>query len=384
MQSLLFLAVLAALVLIMSYSTCNCAQPHWKQSTQPWSGDFSRLVSPSATERMKYVKDDGTETVLHYGQRKLLISEIEFFVKHGVGRKIVVYVGAASGTHILILAQMFPEKKFLLYDSQPFAKCIKKHPNIQLNSHLFTDTTAELLAAEHKPEEMLFISDIRDSNHHTHGPVIAEKRMIDNMHDQLRWFAILDRRYEQWRSLLGSPNMPPEHNYEGNLACMLKFKVPFKKGAFRYLDGDLYLPVWGPVKTSECRLMIGPGMRKGKFWDQEEHTETLAYFNNVKRCAKYPNELAGSHGMDECYDCTAEVHVVKEYMSKIRRVSDIKMVANFVKNTSSFLRRALNAPAIDKDVLQKKIMKKQWGDAPLPGLEGEPAKKRARTDSSDE
>ena len=77
---------------------------------------------------MKYVKDDGTETVLHYGQRKLLISEIEFVVKHGVGRKIVVYVGAASGTHILILAQMFPEKNSCCTTHSPLPNASKNTP----------------------------------------------------------------------------------------------------------------------------------------------------------------------------------------------------------------------------------------------------------------
>jgi hypothetical protein len=42
-------------------------------------------------------------------------------------------------------------------------------------------------------------------------------------------------------------------------AALLKFVLPYnhdKHPSVRYLDGDLFLPVWGPRTTSETRLLV--------------------------------------------------------------------------------------------------------------------------------
>ena len=62
----------------------------------------------------------------HWGQRKLLFSEIEFLTLYGHLAKTVVYAGAAPGTHINYLSkELFPEHKWVLVDPAPFrfARC---------------------------------------------------------------------------------------------------------------------------------------------------------------------------------------------------------------------------------------------------------------------
>ena len=59
--------------------------------------------------------------VIHWGQRKLMLSEMELLLLQGTGEGItVVYAGAAPGTHIKLLSELFPSTHFHLYDPAPF------------------------------------------------------------------------------------------------------------------------------------------------------------------------------------------------------------------------------------------------------------------------
>ena len=91
---------------------------------------FSRVLSEDMP-CVPYRRRTGeTKTVIHWGQRKLLMSEIEFLTEHAseVPKMLflsfyssdnnqsqwVIYAGAAPGTHINFLADMFPEVSLLL------------------------------------------------------------------------------------------------------------------------------------------------------------------------------------------------------------------------------------------------------------------------------
>jgi hypothetical protein len=52
----------------------------------------------------------------HHGQKKLLLSEIQFFSVYGRQINIAIYVGSAPCIHLPILLKLFPNIKFLLVD----------------------------------------------------------------------------------------------------------------------------------------------------------------------------------------------------------------------------------------------------------------------------
>lgn len=57
---------------------------------------------------------------LHWGQRKLLLSEIQFITMYASKAKYVIYAGAAPGMHTLFLSELFPNHKFILIDPVEF------------------------------------------------------------------------------------------------------------------------------------------------------------------------------------------------------------------------------------------------------------------------
>src|SRR5579863_5410862 len=82
---------------------------------------------------------------IHWGQRKLLLTEIQFLVNYwdirSVPNPVIVYAGAAPGIHIPLLSRMFPSFIFYLYDPQPFA--IKGSSTINIYNQKFTNEDAK-------------------------------------------------------------------------------------------------------------------------------------------------------------------------------------------------------------------------------------------------
>lgn len=95
-------------------------------------------------------------------------------------------------------------------------------------------------------------------------------------------------------------------------AGMYKFRLPWKDGTTEYLDGQVLLPVWGPQTTTETRLVSRGG---SKTWDNRKYEEQMFYFNTVTRLTAYDHDVI-SDGLDHCYDCAAEVRILKEYLIK--------------------------------------------------------------------
>lgn len=91
---------------------------------------------------------------------------------------------------------------------------------------------------------------------------------------------------------------------------MLKFRLPWAAGTTKYLNGDIELPVWGPITTTEARLIPSHGTRE---WDNTVYEEQMFYFNTVTRVARYHHGCSVdphvSGGLDYCFDCKAEVEV---------------------------------------------------------------------------
>jgi hypothetical protein len=92
-------------------------------------------------------------TVNHWGQRKLMLSEVEFltrFYDHDTTH-LVVYAGAAPGCHTTHLAQMFPKCNFILVDPADFK--VNGAPDVRVTSM----TPSEIETAAEWPSALRII-----------------------------------------------------------------------------------------------------------------------------------------------------------------------------------------------------------------------------------
>jgi cap2 methyltransferase len=308
--------------------------PHSMQAAQPRTDlPFGRLLLPDAP-MTEYRPREGAKTVNPWGQRKLLMSEIEFLTlappPEGT-RCVVIYAGAAPGTHVRILSEMFPLHRFVLVDPANFT-VRADGDRIITRRALFSAELANELKTEYEGWHMLFVSDVRSADFQRETKEENEQRIRADMDAQALWHTIL-RPFKS----------------------MLKFRLPFTPGTTQYLKGDIYLPVWGPVSTTECRLVVDTYADE-TLYDHTEHEQKLYHFNNITRPALYDHSVVGE-GIDHCYDCTAEIHILDNYLKGRSTIAELS--AN-ISRSISHGRRTLADPAPNNDERIRVIRARQW------------------------
>ena len=116
--------------------------------------ELSRRLTDDAP-RLRYQQiPHSHRSVNHWGQRKLLLSEIEFLTQYSEAGDFVVYAGAAPGTHITYLTALFPQLDFLCVDPADF-KVQSAPPRLIVRSlfslHIFLSIQTTLILPEKKP-----------------------------------------------------------------------------------------------------------------------------------------------------------------------------------------------------------------------------------------
>lgn len=268
---------------------------------------LDRILKDSDPQ-LKYSKRKGDRSVNHWGQRKLLLSEIEFLTNYSSANDTVVYVGAAPGTHIKWLSDLFPKLKFILYDPADFQ--IKPSDQIEIHKEFFTDEKAALYSSQN----VLFICDIRTADYNLMKDEEVEETVVKDQYMQLKWYQIMQPKYS-----------------------MLKFRLPWGKGTTEYLDGKIFFPVWGRPTTTETRLVVQKNAGF-KIYDNTKYEEQLSYFNNVTRVTYYERQQKFNViGLDHCYDCSSELIIVLNYIAKFcewKSSQELQVLIEFIINSN--------------------------------------------------
>lgn len=272
-------------------------------------GAIKRVLNANDAQRDYYEKahDKHKRARFHQGQRKLLMSEIEFLtmcltekrVQNIQKDTVMIYAGAADGRHITYLAKLFPSVYFILVDPGRFV--VRRSDCIEIHNKLFTDKMARQLKHRFSDSDVLFVSDIRST---TIKDPDNKERIINDMANQEQWHRILEPR-----------------------KSMLKFRLPYVSDGDQdlntvYLAGDIHLPIWGPLATTECRLIVDRHAQQTTYNNKQIESQ-MFFFNTVVRYrpfnlpVKSPllSELYSKH-----YDDAAEVYVISKYIEKMCRV----------------------------------------------------------------
>ncbi len=290
-------------------------------------------------------------TTMNWGQLKLLVREIHLLTMYP-NAEIVVYAGAADGEHIPMLADMFPNLIFDLYDPRTYSQTLrnyvdalpdmeekkgkrtkKEKKRIRLMKGLFTPKTAELYT---RTNNVILISDIRSVNPGSERP--TDENIHDDMTVQMKWVQL----------------MKP-------IAYGLKFRLTWEKGTIQYLDGNIFIQAYKLTRSTEG-FLIGEyetvrehnakatasvqrrtrKTKKGKVgktskasktskgsdmhtvsYDNTRIEQFFMYHNTVTRASLHNYsaslsaedilELARVPGLDNCYDCALFVNVIAKY-----------------------------------------------------------------------
>ena len=299
---------------------------------------FCRILDDSHPHRPYQRRIGAVKSTLHWGQRKLLLSEIEFLTILGCKALIdstIVYAGAAPGTHISFLSALFPSARFILVDPAPFT--VRASDKIQIINDLFTDALASSLSLAH--QNIYFISDIRTADPFVDSPSASEEKIRQDMRAQMEWHALLKSQ-----------------------RSMLKFRLPWDNLTSTYLAGEIRLPVWGPQTTTESRLITDPDPSKTRLYDHEKYEGQMFHFNTTTRHSLYPHPILGE-GLDHCYDCRAEIEILSNYLSEFafpspHIPSSVSSLSAKISRHIAFDRTLLD-PTPDKEERLRRIKRRQ-------------------------
>jgi len=261
----------------------------------------------------------------HFGQRKLMLSEMQLLNKYYKLYPIdsvitIISVGSAAGHHLIQLNEMYPKTKWILIDPSPFDKRLFNKPETyRIINKLFTDDICEQLKKELKDTKFLFVSDIRRS-----GEADFEAGVIRDMQLQYDWVKKL------------SP-----------LFSLLKFRMNYKmkkEDTLSYLNGDLLYGIWATPLSGETRLLVKQDdiNKEDKIYNFNDYEEIMFYhnknerttcFSKYKNKTKYKNFIENKNNLYcECFDCLQELNILFEY-SKLFKKDFNQVVKNFNNHT---------------------------------------------------
>lgn len=285
-----------------------------------WYDKVNRLLD--LQKQVGYHRRQNTfKRVLHWGQLKLFLSEVEFLnkvlsdKKRDLSRKVVmVYAGAAPGHHIAYLHSLFPEVEFQLYDPNKFV--VKDAATLKTHQQFFTDADALYWKEQVQQNNLhlVFCSDIRTEP-------ATQENIIRNMNMQLDWWKIME----------------PE-------LSMFKFRLPWEAGETEYPEGEIYIQAYPGPTSSETRLIVEKNAKIIKY-NNKQYEDACFYHNTVSRDLCYNTKLGKlsleRDGLDNCYDCASFIKIMEEYvnyrklpLTKIRSlIGDIQKEISFGKSS---------------------------------------------------
>ena len=271
----------------------------------------------------------GAKSSAKWGQLKLLISEINFLNLYWnpelVKKPQLVYVGAAPGDHIVVLAQLFPWITFHLYDNRAFCPDLEKCENVRINLRYFDQTDLNSWSGRN---DLFFMSDIRNLVYNPDQRVDLKQREKLERESQ----AIIDA------------DMTLQMNWVTQIKpvkSLLKFRLPHsydwlvkEKPTYSYLDGSVFIQPWGRPNSTECRLVPLDDLSIRE-WDYIKHEGQMVYHNLINRSRetgyKYQLKPLDDVGLTQDYDSTYTIYVIQTYLTKINKPSNQENVNKLIK-----------------------------------------------------
>ena len=230
--------------------------------------DHSRRLNYRPLDELPKRIVNDKRRIIHHGQRKLLISEIDFLTDYaGTKKCLVIYAGAASGSHISVLLKLFPN----VYDTNQFSSTLFNKINNRPRDRVIMYReylTKDVAKSRYEPSmrNVLFISDIRTNS--SDSVTLSDGSVS---HSKVSDCDVI--RDNCLNSELVSIIQPD--------ACLLKFRLPYRDGSTELPSGQLRLQCWCGVESTEVRL-VAERPYTIKQYNHRMHEEAMYYHNLIR------------------------------------------------------------------------------------------------------
>ncbi len=326
------------------------------------------VVLEDIPKKMKYISGLKLpkESIIHNGQRKLFLNELQFCTKY-VGNEVafVVYAGAAPNNKGALLAELFPNIKFLFIDPNPFNLNLDGYENYIPKIWVEKDTEYDLSIIENIIENIIesdikiniindlmtndlaralsiypcyFISDIR-TNSNDNFPDAVD--ILFNSAQMFNWITVMKPIMSMLKFRHPFYSGSNEEFYEGikpdyimrEFELSKEYGIDFIKNyqerKLEFLDGKIYIQPFAPISSTESRL-VTDGKAIKDYGIQNDYEDKFFYYNNIMR---YHNTFNNPNaniklGFDHCADCALENLIWQEYISKCDKTLKVITLVN--------------------------------------------------------
>ena len=318
---------------------------------------------------------------VHIGQRKLIMSEIQFLTNSDA--KYCLYAGSAPGNKTHTLSLLFPNIKFILIDPNIFDLKIQEYDSktkeTKIISHrtkeyddivhlktdddykydgnragdnivpggyvdyikeskykiyIIEDYMSDIYADIFKELDHIFISDIR-SNIDSDTKAPSELDILWNMSMMYNWIKVLKpiTSMLKFRPFYYNSTFPETFNkniqssFNKSKAYGIDFIANYKNSIIQMPASKLYLQTWAGKTSSELRMCI----QKSDLDDIEELKNNdidnaMFYFNNICRgMAHFKNNNSNRYiNFCNCHDCALENSILVDYINKHDSLKNIR------------------------------------------------------------
>lgn len=307
---------------------------------------------------------------LHIGQRKLLLSEVQFLTNNR--QKYCIYVGAAPSHKTHFLAELFPDIKFILIDPNIFEikivennELFRKHKHKDIIMLYYGFPTKSLTYGSNKilddmddTEISEMIQYIEKSDHKIY---IIEDYMTDKLAIILKKLGVCNFMSDIRTNVTNKQpidfdviwNRSMVHNWISMIQpemSMIKFRIPYYNSKenfnqydfakehfetskkfgidfienynnkiFRISKATLYLQAWAGQTSTEMRGWIDKkDINNIIEYDLKKIESILFYYNKITRCAYHINKHANKKlCLCNCNDCAIESTIWNDYINLV-------------------------------------------------------------------
>lgn len=321
-----------------------------------------------------------SHTTLHWGQRKLLISEIIWLVDHWDPSThpspIFVYPGSMPGRHLNVLIRMFPQFTYVLYDTDraPNGQARWWDLDSEIQAQIKNAQSLVHQAGQTEETKMITNYDQLENMIKQGGVVLVPKYFFDV---DAEFFAakfsgncflctdIRDLTYTGMVKDLTRANAVVMKDMELQkrwvqlmrpVSSLLKFRLPWiipgqsRESMTEYFTGQIYLQAWNGSTSSETRLCTdGIEMTRYSnklyesmtFYHNNETREKDHYVVKVHSIAKDIDFDTSKTGYDEKFDSSMEIFVLSEYLRKYQFGGEVSLK---IQELSSLIDKCLGGP----------------------------------------
>jgi len=274
------------------------------------------LLNEDDTEETYRRRNDEEKKAVSWGQRKLLMALLNFILNLDIKNLVIVYAGAAPGVNIGIVADLFPNIVWHLYDPAKFSLKTDLKRKILIYNKKFTDETAKYWANK----DVVFISDIRTADYtKAENLTENENQILTDMEMQKRWVEIIKP-----------------------IRTQLKFRLSYtgdgRKEEMEYFDGLIYKQCWAPNTSSETRLVLTDSEFKYKTYNCKKYESQMFYHNvHIREENRYENDVVDGEELINDWDSCYEVEIWKKYLKFIGKEINRENIIELSKNATKLL-----------------------------------------------